>query len=84
MVAAEANCCGTKVVAFYVGGVPEAIVYDMGEVVLPFEIDSFICAVDKCSNLKADNENILFANTQNSKERMLSEYVYLYQNNNWR
>lgn len=84
MVAAEANCCGTKVVAFSVGGVPEAIISGMGEVVLPFEIDSFICAVDKCSNLKADNENILFANIQNSKERMLSEYIYLYQNNNWR
>lgn len=76
----EAQCCGTPVVGFDVGGVAEAIFEGMGEVVTLGDVKEMCNMVEKWSNKKSE----ISADTINqcvryfSSKRMENEYIHLY------
>ena len=76
----EANCCGTPVVGFDVGGVKETIFNDMGDVVPFGDIDALSRVVQKFANEKMlfSNQFIDECRKRNDKKRMSFEYVELY------
>ena len=76
----EANCCGTPVVGFDVGGVKETIFNDMGDVVPFGDIDALSRVVQKFANEKMlfSNQFIDECRNRNDKKRMSFEYVELY------
>ncbi len=77
----EANCCGTPVVGFDVGGIPETIYADMGTTV-PFEdLDALADAVCTFSAAKSgiSLETVQLCRQRNSKERMAKDYLEVYE-----
>ncbi|MBP3391827.1 MAG: glycosyltransferase [Clostridia bacterium] len=76
----EANSCGTPVVAFDVGGVPETIGEGIGEVVPAFDIDKMIEKVVYWSNQKKDisRETIKAKRDYCDKKRMADDYMRIY------
>ena len=77
----EANCCGTAVVGFDVGGVKETIGQGMGDVVPPFNVEMMCEKVIYWANNKASipqklyNDRVEYCN----KKRMANDYLDLYQ-----
>ena len=76
----EANCCGTPVVAFDVGGVKETIAFGMGETVPYGDTVSLMDKISYWSAKKSEITNDVKkdARYRNSKERMVSDYISLY------
>lgn len=74
----EANCCGTPVVGFDVGGVSETIFPKMGETVSFGDILQMKTAVEKWAATDIDEQYIENCRAKNSKERMSSEYMSIY------
>jgi putative colanic acid biosynthesis glycosyltransferase len=76
----EANCCGTPVIGFDVGGVAETIYPSMGEVVPYGDIDKLKCKIEEWADRKQliPAETIKNAMIRNSKERMTEDYLSLY------
>lgn len=76
----EANCCGTPVVGFDVGGVCEAIGKDIGTVVSPFDVQELKNKVVVWSEQKGKvpikklQERLEYC----SAHRMVSDYLHLY------
>ena len=75
----EANSCSTKVVGFDVGGVSETIYENMGTVVPFGDIDALREALLCVVKSKADDKTVENARVKHSKNRMVSEYMDLYQ-----
>ncbi len=76
----EANCCGIPVVGFDVCGVKETIGKNLGEVVVPFEIELLKDAVIKWSSKDISLTDVSLRRSFNSFERMTNDYVDLYKN----
>ena len=76
----EANCCGTPVVGFDVGGVRETIGESMGEVVPPFDEEALLRAVLDWSARKADisPETVETRRRYCDRSRMAEDYLVLY------
>ena len=74
----EANCCGTPVVAFDVGGIKETIGENMGDVVDPYDKDMFIQKAIFWSNRMIDPLTISKRRDYCSKFRMVDDYCFLY------
>lgn len=76
----EANCCGTPVVGFDVGGVRETIGQAMGEVVPPFDEEALLRAVLAWSARKAatPQETVEARRAYCSRHRMAEDYITLY------
>ena len=75
----EANSCGTSVVGFDVGGVRETIYDNMGTVVPFGDIDALREALLCVVQSKADDKTVENARVKHSKNRMVEEYMDLYQ-----
>ena len=76
----EAVACGCNVVGFDVGGVPETIPQEMGEVVEPFDMDSYEKAVRKWAGIKTPEEYINKLHFDLSREEMTRKYIEVYEN----
>lgn len=78
----EANCCGTPVIGFDVGGVKETIYEQMGEVVKPFDIDLMKKKIEYWSTQNKKNiaEDIY---KKNISTRMVNDYIRIYNNSNY-
>ncbi len=76
----EANCCGTPIVAFDVGGVKETIAPGMGEAVPYGDTAALMEKIAFWSEQKTriPEEVKKQARYRDSKERMVSEYIQLY------
>lgn len=76
----EANCCGTPVVGFDVGGVSETIGDGMGQVVPAFDEGALYQAVMDWSNRKAEipAELIAARRAYCDRKRMANDYLALY------
>ena len=76
----EANCCGTPVVGFDVGGVKETIGNGMGEVIPAFNIKKMLEKIIYWSNHKINISNELKQTRIEycKKERMVRDYLNLY------
>jgi glycosyltransferase involved in cell wall biosynthesis len=76
----EANCCGTPVVGFDVGGVAETIFPGMGEVVPYGNTEQLLERCLHWAEKKKDipSQTISAVLKENSKERMTAEYISLY------
>ncbi|MCB9169457.1 MAG: glycosyltransferase [Flavobacteriales bacterium] len=55
---AEAHCCGTPVVAFRVGGIPEQIDPDNGILVAPRDVNDLRAGIDEALDRSWNNERI--------------------------
>ena len=75
----EANSCGTGVVGFDVGGVKETICPGMGTVVPFGDTDAMRKALLEWSEQKPSGETVEKARTRHSQQRMVREYLQLYQ-----
>jgi len=76
----EANCCGTPVVGFDVGGVGETIGQGMGQTVPALDEDALLAAVLEWSERKASISPELVEQRRAycDKKRMAKDYVELY------
>ena len=76
----EANCCGTPVVGFDVGGVKETIGEGMGEAVPAFDEEALLGAALKWSARKADisPETVKTRRRYCDRQRMAEDYLALY------
>ena len=76
----EANCCGTPVVGFNVGGVSETIYDSMGETVSYGDLQALAEAVKKYAEMKPllSKENVDMCRERNSRSRMTIDYIDLY------
>ena len=76
----EAQCCGTPVVAFDVGGVSETIVDGMGEVVPLGNLSMMADAVARWSDLKPaiSEDTVNDALRRLSVSNMTEAYIALY------
>lgn len=76
----EANCCGTPVVGFDVGGVKETIGQGLGQTVPALDEDALLHAVLEWSKRKLDISQELVAarRTYCDRKRMANDYVQLY------
>lgn len=76
----EANCCGTSVVGFDVGGVKETIFNGMGDVVPFGDVNALSQAVQEFALKKSSfsNDFINECKERNDKRRMSFEYIELY------
>lgn len=77
----EANCCGTPVVGFDVGGVKETIFPGMGMVVPYGDLEQLLSAVISFAGRKQaiPPEVIQECHARNSKNRMVQDYLSLFQ-----
>jgi glycosyltransferase involved in cell wall biosynthesis len=78
LVVAEAMCCGTPVVAFDRGGIPELIAPQAGRLVPAGDIESMAAAIPEAATL-ARGEVREHAVRRCSSESMLGAYLDLYQ-----
>lgn len=76
----EAISCGTKVVAFNSGGIPETIPEWAGETVECYDIDKFATAVQKWVDITVPDEMVLDIGRINSRKNMFNEYLKIYNN----
>ncbi|MBO5966794.1 MAG: hypothetical protein J6P91_06625, partial [Methanobrevibacter sp.] len=78
----EANCCGTPVAGFDVGGVRETIFAHMGKTVPFGDMEALTQAVLSCAAEKDTYlpETADLCRHRNSKGRMAKEYIEHYQN----
>ena len=76
----EANCCGTPVAGFDVGGIRETIFAHMGRTVPFGDLDALAKAVTACAAEKETfpPETIQLCQHRNSKCRMAQEYLPVY------
>ena len=76
----EANCCGTPVVGFDVGGVKETIGEGMGETVPPYDEEALLRAVLNWSARKVDipAETVAARRAYCDRQRMAEDYLALY------
>ena len=76
----EANCCGTPVVGFDVGGVKETIFPGMGETVPFSESRRLADCVTRWGTVKSSMQWSLMEDCRNSndRKRMIDEYVNIY------
>lgn len=74
----EANCCGTPVVGFDVGGVKETISFNMGETVKFADVEKLKDAIICWSNKNIDKFYITSCLKKNDKKRMYAEYYGIY------
>ncbi len=79
MVCVEANACGSPMVAFHVGGIPEAISKDMGETVQPFDIELLKKAAKKWSDTQITDSTTQTVIDKNSKNVMFCKHLCVYQ-----
>lgn len=77
----EANCCGTPVVGFRVGGVGESIGEGLGETVPPFDVEQLVGRVLHWSNekYKLREEMIEKRHHYCDRARMAQDYIRLYE-----
>ncbi len=75
----EANCCGTPVVGFDVGGVSETIGDEMGEVVPFANIAELKEKVEKWAERSISDERIKERRSYCHSRRMVQEYINLYE-----
>ena len=77
----EANCCGTPVVGFDVGGIKETIGKDMGEVVEPFNMDELFDKVIYWANNKENISTTMLKKRQEycDYRRMTKDYITIYE-----
>lgn len=77
----EANCCGTPVVGFDVGGIRETIFAHMGTTVPFGDLDALTDAVVSCAAEKDTflPETAQLCQYRNSKERMAKDYLEVYE-----
>lgn len=79
LVMPEANACGTPVVAFDLGAVPEVIAHGQtGFVVPPGDLDAFCAAIDRTKEL-LPHDCRTHAEARFSAQRMVAEYEQLYE-----
>lgn len=78
----EANCCGTPVVGFDVGGVSETIFPGMGETVAFGDIQGLCNITRRYADSKGEisEDTVHMARYRNSCGRMVKEYLQLYEN----
>lgn len=76
----EANCCGTPVVGFLTGGVPETIGEGLGEAVPCGDVCALTEAAVKWADKKRIIPSALFAERRrfNGRERMVDDYLKVY------
>ncbi len=74
----EANCCGTPVVGFDIGGIKETIAPGMGSVVIPFDVDALTEQVLFWSKCSIEQEALTQRRRYCSKDRMTEDYLNLY------
>lgn len=76
----EANCCGTPVVGFDVGGVKETIFEGMGETVPYGDMEALLANVVNWSAKKTEIPKEIIADCleKQSRERMTGEYISQY------
>ena len=74
----EANCCGTPVVGFDVGGVKETIFTGMGEVVVFSGIDCLLDCVIRWGAVELKESLVEQCRFSNDRERMIGEYIDVY------
>ena len=74
----EAAACGTPMVGFTTGGVPEGIPERMGETVMPYSIDDMRTAVMKWTNQAVADELLHNVRLNLRKFCMLNTYMELY------
>ena len=79
-VCVEANCCGTPIVGFDVGGVAETIGTGMGEVVPAFDLDAFYKKVIFWSEKKHEISTHTISERRKycDRSRMTEDYLNLY------
>lgn len=80
MVCVEANSCGSPMVGFHVGGIPEAISEGMGETAQPYDVKLLQKAVDKWSNTVICNHAIESVIKRNNKNVMFNNHLRIYHN----
>ena len=76
----EANCCGTPVVGFDVGGVKETIADGMGTVV-PYGDQEALCREARVwaeRKAKFDEDTVFTVKKRNSRSTMCEEYISIY------
>lgn len=78
LVVAEALACGTPVVAFDRGGVPEIITAECGEVVPADDVEALAAAALR-ARLLSRTACVRRARTSCDLDRMVDEYVWLYE-----
>jgi glycosyltransferase involved in cell wall biosynthesis len=78
LVVAEAMCCGTPVVAFARGGIPELVVPQSGRLVAPGDVDDMADAIPDAVRLSRPEVRD-HALRRCSSETMVSAYLGLYQ-----
>ena len=76
----EANCCGTPVVGFDVGGIRETIATGMGQVVPSGDIGALLRGIIEWEKVKDDIpvEAVRQSMIYNGVERMCKEYIAMY------
>lgn len=79
-VSLEAQCCGTPVIGFDVGGVAESIIWGMGKVVPVKDIEAMKAAIIEFGEKKKNLEYKILDNIleEYSSERMAHKYLLLY------
>lgn len=76
----EANCCGTPVVGFDVGGISETIFAGMGQTVPHGNLQALMEAVKEYAVAKSSlpKETVDMCRERNSRSRMAKDYIDLY------
>jgi len=76
----EANCCGTPVVGFDVGGIKETIGEGMGETVPPYNLEAMLEKTIYWSNKKSEISSDILNDRRKycDKVRMSNDYIRLY------
>ena len=75
----EAQCCGTPVAGYDVGGVGETIRPDMGGVVRMGDSDAMLALLTELAENPPEAEAVEAARVYHSKQRMVADYLALYQ-----
>lgn len=75
----EAQCCGTSVAGYDIGGVAETIRPGMGGVVEMGNSDAMLALLGALTEEKPDPAAVDAARYYHSKERMVADYLALYQ-----
>lgn len=77
-VSLEAQCCGTAVAGYDIGGVGETIRPGMGGVVPMGDTDAMLALLEALTQQRPDPTAVQAARAYHSKQRMVDDYLALY------